>query len=42
VRNENITVHALAVNHLPRSGSPEELLAFEGIDAAAIIKKLGM
>ncbi len=38
VRNENITVHALAVNHLPRSGSPEELLAFEGIDAVAIVK----
>jgi transketolase len=38
VRNENITVHALAVNRLPRSGLPEELLAFEGIDAVAIVK----
>jgi transketolase len=36
--NQNITIHLLAVNHLPRSGSPEELLAFEGIDATAIVK----
>lgn len=38
LRNENITIHSLAVNHLPRSGTPEELLAFESIDAAAIVK----
>jgi transketolase len=36
--NENIVIHSLAVSHLPRSGRPEELLAFEGIDAAAIVK----
>ncbi len=35
--NEKITIHSLAVCHLPRSGTPEELLAFEGIDAAAIV-----
>jgi hypothetical protein len=28
---------SLAVRRLPRSGKPEELLAFEGIDAEAII-----
>lgn len=38
VRNKNIIVNFLAVNHLPRSGKPEELLAFEGIDADAIVK----
>ncbi len=37
LRNENITVYSLAVSQLPRSGKPEELLAFEGIDAAAIV-----
>lgn len=36
--NEGIAIHSLAVNHLPRSGTPEELLAFEGIDAAAIVR----
>lgn len=36
--NENIMIYSLAVTHLPRSGKPEELLAFEGIDAAAIVK----
>ena len=35
--NENIIIHSLAVNHLPQSGKPEELLAFEEIDAAAIV-----
>jgi transketolase len=36
--NENITIHSLAVHRLPRSGNPQELLAFEEIDAAAIVK----
>jgi len=35
---ENIKVHSLAVTQLPCSGKPEELLAFEDIDAAAIVK----
>lgn len=38
VRNENIFIQSLAVGRLPRSGKPEELLAFEDIDAAAIVK----
>ena len=38
LRNENITIQSLAVGRLPRSGRPEELLAFEGIDAAAIVR----
>ena len=38
--NKGITIHSLAVSQLPRSGKPEELLAFEGIDAAAIVKRV--
>ncbi len=37
LRNQNITIQSLAVTQLPCSGKPEELLAFEGIDAAAIV-----
>lgn len=33
-------IHILAVSVLPKSGKPEELLAFEEIDAAAIVKKV--
>ena len=36
--NEDITIHSLAVHKLPRSGKPEELLAFEGIEADAIVR----
>jgi transketolase len=35
---KQIKIHSLAVNKLPRSGKPEELLAFCGIDAAAIVE----
>jgi transketolase len=38
LRNENISIISLTVTRLPRSGTPEELLALEGIDAAAIVK----
>ena len=38
LRNENFIIHSLAVNRLPCSGKPEQLLAFEKIDAAAIVK----
>ena len=37
LRNEGATIECLAVTKMPRSGRPEELLAYEGIDAAAII-----
>jgi transketolase len=37
---DGIKVHKLAVNGLPRSGKPEELMAHFGIDAAAIVKKV--
>lgn len=43
LRNTDIAVECLAVTHLPRSGKPEELMAWAGIDAAAIektVKKL--
>lgn len=36
--NSRITVECLAVRELPRSGKPEELLAWAGIDAATIEK----
>jgi transketolase len=38
LRNENFKIHCLAVTQLPRSGKPEELMAYEEIDAAAIVK----
>jgi transketolase len=37
---DGIKVHKLAVNGVPRSGKAEELLAYFGIDAAAIVKKV--
>lgn len=37
---EGICVHTLAVRQLPRSGKGEELLAYCGIDAAAICAKV--
>lgn len=37
---EGIKVHKLAVNGMPRSGKPAELLAHFGIDADAIVKKV--
>jgi transketolase len=40
VANTGITIECLAVTQLPRSGKPEELLAWAGIDSAAIIKKV--
>jgi transketolase len=33
-------VFALAVSRLPMSGKPDELLAYEGIDAAAIVRRV--
>ena len=38
LRNSGISFDCLAVQQLPRSGKPEELLAWAGIDAAAIIQ----
>lgn len=38
--NEEIHIERLAVNKLPRSGKPEELLAYVGIDREAIVKKV--
>lgn len=40
LRNLGIRIECLAVKELPMSGSPEELLSWAGIDAAAIIKKV--
>ena len=34
----SVPIVHLAVTKTPRSGTPEELLAYEGIDAAAIVK----
>lgn len=38
LRNSSITIDCLAVTKLPRSGKPAELLAYEGIDASAIVR----
>ena len=38
LRNENIKITSLAVTEMPRSGKPEELMAWAGIDAAAIVR----
>lgn len=38
LRNEDMTINCLAVTKLPRSGTPEDLLAYEGINAAAIVQ----
>jgi len=40
LRNTDTIIECLAVNKLPRSGAPEELLAYEDIDAAAIVRKV--
>ena len=36
--NQDVTIESLAVDKLPRSGTPEELRRYEGIDAAAIVQ----
>jgi len=38
VANTGIDIDCLAVTELPRSGKPEELLAWAGIDAHSIVK----
>lgn len=40
LRNHDIKVECLAVTELPRSGNPEQLMDWAGIDAAAIIRKV--
>ena len=40
LRNTALEIHCLAVTKLPMSGKPQELLAWAGIDAAAIVKKV--
>ena len=37
LRNEGFTIECLAVTRMPRSGRPEELRAYEGIDSDAIV-----
>ncbi len=38
LRNESLTIQVLAVKEISRSGKPEELLAFHGIDHTAIVQ----
>lgn len=40
LRNTAIIIECLSVTQLPRSGTPEELLAWAGIDAKSIVKKV--
>ncbi len=37
---ETTPVHSLAVTKMPRSGKPHELMAWEGIDAEGIVRKV--
>ena len=37
---DGVKVYSLAVQKPPMSGKPEELLAYEEIDATAIVKKI--
>ena len=38
--NKSVTIHSLAVRKFPRSGKPAELLDFEEINAAAIVRAI--
>jgi len=38
--NSGIIVHTLAVNQVPRSGTPQQLRAWAGIDAESIVKTI--
>ena len=40
LQGEKLNIQCLAVEKLPRSGMPDELMAFERIDAESIIKKV--
>ncbi|MDR3550975.1 MAG: transketolase C-terminal domain-containing protein, partial [Candidatus Babeliales bacterium] len=40
LRNTAIIVECLSVTKLPRSGTPDELLSWAGIDAKAIVEKV--
>jgi transketolase len=37
---EKVAVHKIAVTKMPRSGTPSELLAYEGIDCAGIVSAI--
>ena len=36
--NENVKIYSLAVNKMPKSGTPTQLLNYENISVKAIIK----
>lgn len=38
LKNSGVNIHCLAVTKIPRSGKPEELMTYEGIDAHTLIK----
>ena len=40
LRNTALEIHCLAVTTLPISGKPDQLLAWAGIDAGSIVKKV--
>jgi transketolase len=40
LKDTDIDIHCLAVDKMPRSGTPDRLMAYEGIDADAIAKKV--
>ena len=42
IPNSNFSVLSLAVRKMPKSGTPKELLRYEGIDAEGIVQKVKM
>ena len=42
LENEPVRIHSLAVREMPRSGTPKELLQYEGISKDAIVAKVMM
>lgn len=38
--DQDITIYSMAVNKIPHSGTPQEVLAYVGIDAASIVTKV--
>jgi transketolase len=40
VCEEGVRVHQIAIQEVPRSGKPEELMAKYGINAECIVKKV--
>ncbi len=40
LKDTEVDIHCLAVDKMPRSATPDELMAYEGIDAHSIVRKV--